>query len=144
MSKSAQNKMIDLQNQKTQAQYEMDLENYAFNYGLVQDEDGNFIQNYDPDGSKAGNLNNKFEYQQESLELKKEADQNQKEYQEETANQNWEQGKSMQQFQWDQEDRIFNKNTKQYEEQLGFNELEYQDSLASCLLYTSPSPRDRG
>ena len=53
--------MIDLQNQKTQAQYEMDLENYAFNYGLVQDEDGNFIQNYDPDGSKAGNLNNKFE-----------------------------------------------------------------------------------
>ena len=112
MSKSAQNKMIDLQNQKTQAQYEMDLENYAFNYGLVQDEDGNFIQNYDPDGSKAGNLNNKFEYQQESLELKKEADQNQKEYQEETANQNWEQGKSMQQFQWDQEDRIFNKNTK--------------------------------
>jgi len=130
MSKSAQNEMIDIQNQKTQAQYELDLENYAFNYGLVRDEDGNFIQNLDPDGTKAGNLNNKYEYQQQSLELKKEADQNQKAYQEETANQNWEQGKSMQEFQWGQEDRIFNKNTKQYENQLSFNELEYEDSLA--------------
>ncbi|MAK01850.1 MAG: hypothetical protein CMP35_00195 [Rickettsiales bacterium] len=142
MSKSAQNKMIDMQNENRVAQYEMDLENYAFNYGLVRetdadgkvilDENGNpkFIETYDPDGTLAGNLNNKFEYQQQSLELRKEADQTQREYQEETANQNWEQGKSMQQFQWGQEDRIFNKNTKQYEEQVGFNELEYQDSLA--------------
>ena len=134
--------MIDMQNENRVAQYEMDLENYAFNYGLVRetdadgkvilDENGNpkFIETYDPDGTLAGNLNNKFEYQQQSLELRKEADQNQREYQEETANQNWEQGKSMQQFQWGQEDRIFNKNTKQYEEQVGFNELEYQDSLA--------------
>lgn len=130
MSKSAQNEMIDIQNQKTQAQYELDLENYAFNYGLVRDEDGNFIQNLDPDGTKAGNLNNKYEYQQQSLALKQQADNNQKAYQEETANQNWEQGKSMQEFQWGQEDRIFNKNTKQYENQLSFNELEYEDSLA--------------
>ena len=36
----------------------------------------------------------------------------------------------MQQFQWDQEDRLFNKNTEQYESQLDVNELEYQDSLA--------------
>ena len=133
--------MIDMQNENRVAQYELELENYAFQYGLVRetdadgkvilDENGNpnFIQNLDPDGTKAGNLNNKYEYQQESLNLRKQADQNQREYQEETANQNWEKGKSMQQFQWDQEDRIFNKNTKQYEEQLGFNELEYQDSL---------------
>ena len=79
MSKSAQNKMIDMQNKQQIAQYEMDLENYAFNYGLVRetdaegkvilDENGNpkFVQNYDPDGTKAGQLNNQYEYQQLSL-----------------------------------------------------------------------------
>ena len=36
----------------------------------------------------------------------------------------------MQQYQWDQEDRLFKKNAEQYTNQLSFNELEYQDSLA--------------
>jgi hypothetical protein len=129
-SRSSQNKIIEHQNEQIQKQYESDLKNYEFQYGLEQDADGNFVQLFDDDGTKSGVLNNQYEYQLESLNLRKQADQETRDYQEETANQNWEQGKSMQQFQWDQEDRLFNKNTEQYESQLDVNELEYQDSLA--------------
>ena len=108
----------------------MDLKNYEFQYGLKKKADGSYEQLLDEDGTKSGTLNNQYEYQLESLNLRKQADQETRDYQEETANQNWEQGKSMQQFQWDQEDRLFNKNTEQYESQLDVNELEYQDSLA--------------
>jgi hypothetical protein len=129
-SRSSQNKIIEHQNDQIKKQYEYDLKNYEFQYGLEKDEDGNFVQKFDEDGTKSGVLNNQYEYQLESLNLRKQADQETRDYQEETANQNWEQGKSMQQFQWDQEDRLFNKNTEQYESQLDVNELEYQDSLA--------------
>ena len=129
-SRSSQNKIIEHQNEQIRKQYEYDLKNYEFQYGLEKDADGNFVQKFDEDGTKSGVLNNQYEYQLESLNLRKQADQETRDYQEETANQNWEQGKSMQQFQWDQEDRLFNKNTEQYESQLNVNELEYQDSLA--------------
>ena len=128
--RSSQNKIIEHQNEQIRKQYEYDLKNYEFQYGLEKDADGNFVQKFDDDGTKSGVLNNQYEYQLESLNLRKQADQETRDYQEETANQNWEQGKSMQQFQWDQEDRLFNKNTEQYESQLDVNELEYQDSLA--------------
>jgi len=128
--RSSQNKIIDHQNEQIKKQYEYDLKNYEFQYGLEKDADGNFVQKLDKDGTKSGVLNNQYEYQLESLNLRKQADQETRDYQEETANQNWEQGKSMQDFQWQQEDRVFNKNTEQYESQLDFNELEYQDSLA--------------
>jgi hypothetical protein len=128
--RSQQNKIIEHQNEQIKKQYEYDLKNYEFQYGLEKDEEGNFVQKFDEDGTKSGVLNNQYEYQLESLNLRKQADQETRDYQEETANQNWEQGKSMQQFQWDQEDRLFNKNTEQYESQLDVNELEYQDSLA--------------
>ena len=129
-SRSSQNKIIEHQNEQIKKQYEYDLKNYEFQYGLEKDADGNFVQKLDEDGTKSGVLNNQYEYQLESLNLRKQADQETRDYQEETANQNWEQGKSMQDFQWQQEDRVFNKNTDQYESQLDFNELEYQDSLA--------------
>jgi hypothetical protein len=128
--RSQQNKIIEHQNEQIQKQYESDLKNYEFQYGLEKDADGNFVQLFDDDGSKSGVLNNQYEYQVESLNLRKQADQETRDYQEETANQNWEQGKSMQQYQWDQEDRLFRKNADQYTDQLSFNELEYQDSLA--------------
>ena len=128
--RSSQNKIIEHQNEQIKKQYEYDLKNYEFQYGLEKDEEGNFVQKFEEDGTKSGTLNNQYEYQLESLNLRKQADQETRDYQEETANQNWEQGKSMQQFQWDQEDRLFNKNTEQYESQLDVNELEYQDSLA--------------
>ena len=128
--RSSQNRIIDHQNEQIRKQYEYDLKNYEFQYGLKKKADGSYEQLFDEDGSKKGVLNNQYEYQVESLNLRKQADQETRDYQEETANQNWEQGKSMQQFQWDQEDRLFNKNTEQYESQLNVNELEYQDSLA--------------
>ena len=122
--------MIEHQNEQIRKQYEMDLKNYEYQYGLKKDEEGNFVQQYDDDGSKAGAIQDQYEYAQESLNLRKEADQETRDYQQETARQNWEQGKSMQQFQWDQEDRVYRKNIDQYNNQLEFNELEYADAVA--------------
>ena len=129
-SRSSTNKMIDHQNEQIRKQYEMDLKNYEYQYGLKKDEEGNFVQQFDDDGSKAGAIQDQYEYAQESLNLRKEADQETRDYQQETARQNWEQGKSMQQFQWDQEDRVYRKNIDQYNNQLEFNELEYADAVA--------------
>ena len=128
--RSSQNKIIDHQNEQIKKQYEMDLKNYEFQYGLKQDADGNFVQQFDDDGSKAGAIQDQFEFSVEGLDLRKQADQETNDYQMETARQNWEQGKSMQEFQWQQEDRIYQKNTEQYENQLEFNSLEYGDAIA--------------
>ena len=129
-SRSSTNKMIDHQNEQIRKQYEMDLKNYEYQYGLKKDANGNFVQQYDDDGSKAGAIQDQYEYAQESLNLRKQADEETRDYQQETARQNWEQGKSMQQFQWDQEDRVYRKNINQYNNQLEFNELEYADAVA--------------
>ena len=128
--RSQQNKIIDHQNEQIRKQYEMDLKNYEFQYGLTKDEEGNFVQQFDDDGSKAGAIQDQFEFAVEGLDLRKQADQETNDYQMETARQNWEQGKSMQEFQWQQEDRIYQKNTDQYENQLDFNSLEYGDAIA--------------
>ena len=140
--RSSQNAIIDHQNEQIQKQYAMDLRNYQFSYGkkarrnedgeLVKDEKGNVIfdQQFDRDGTKAGRLNDQYDHAVEGLAIRKAKDKEVNEYQNETARQNWEQGKSMQQFQWDQEDRIYRKNIDQYENQLDFNELEYTDALA--------------
>ena len=128
--RSQQNKIIDHQNEQIRKQYEMDLKNYEFQYGLTKDEEGNFVQQFDDDGTKAGAIQDQFEFAVEGLDLRKQADQETNDYQMETARQNWEQGKSMQEFQWQQEDRIYQKNTDQYENQLDFNSLEYGDAIA--------------
>ena len=111
-SRSSTNKMIEHQNEQIRKQYEYDLKNYEFQYGLEKDADGNFVQLYDDDGSKKGVLNDQYEYAVEGLNLRRQADQDAKNYQEETANQNWEMGKAQQDYQWQQEDRIFNKNIR--------------------------------
>ena len=140
--RSSTNKIIEHQNEQQKQQYLYDLENYNFQYGLtrkrdedgklVKDEDGKpvFEQQYDEDGSKKGVLNDQYEYAVEGLELRKQADQEQKEYQEETANQNWEMGKAQQDYQWQQEDAYYKKNIDQFNEQSEFNELEYKDNVA--------------
>ena len=128
--RSSQNKIIEHQNEQIRKQYEYDLKNYEFQYGLEKDEDGNFVQKFDEDGTKSGVLNNQYEYAVEGLNLRKQADQQAQDYQEETANQNWEMGKAQQDFQWQQEDRIYKKNIDQYNEQRDFNELEFNDNIA--------------
>jgi hypothetical protein len=129
-SRSSQNKIIEHQNEQIKKQYEYDLKNYEFQYGLEKDADGNFVQKFDSDGSKKGVLNNQYEYAVEGLKLRKQADQDAQDYQEETANQNWEMGKAQQDYQWQQEDRIYKKNIDQYNEQRDFNELEFNDNIA--------------
>tara|TARA_R100000234_G_C4994763_1_gene177275 strand:- start:38 stop:1798 length:1761 start_codon:yes stop_codon:yes gene_type:complete len=129
-NRSQENEVKEHQNEQTRKQYEADLANYKFQYGLEKNADGSFVQLYDDDGSKKGVLNNQYEYAVESLKLRKKADQETKAYQEETANQNWEMGKAQQDYEWLQQDRIYKQNIDNYTEQNDFNDLEYEDNLA--------------
>ena len=140
--RGSQNAIIDHQNEQIRKQYDMDLKNYEFSYGqrvrrddegnAIKDEGGDIIfdQMFDDDGSKSGVLNDQYDYAVEGLNIRKAKDIEINDYQNETARQNWEQGKSMQEFTWNQEDRIYRKNIDQYNDQLEFNELEYTDALA--------------
>ena len=65
--RSSQNRIIDHQNEQIRKQYEMDLKNYEFQYGLRKDENGNFVQQYDDDGTKAGAIQDQYEFAQEGL-----------------------------------------------------------------------------
>tara|TARA_B100000212_G_scaffold161287_1_gene121233 strand:+ start:1248 stop:2945 length:1698 start_codon:yes stop_codon:yes gene_type:complete len=123
------NKIIKHQNEQIKKQYEYDLKNYEFQYGLQLNEDGDFEQLYNDDGTKKGVQNDKYEYAVESLELRKQSDKEAQAYREETANQNWEMGKAQQDYQFDQEDAIYKRNIEQYENQLDFNELEFDDNV---------------
>jgi hypothetical protein len=129
-NRSQENEVKEHQNEQIRKQYEADLANYKFQYGLEKNADGSFFQLYDNDGSKKGVLNNQYEYAVESLKLRKKADQETKAYQEETANQNWEMGKAQQDYEWLQQDRIYKQNIDNYTEQNDFNDLEYEDNLA--------------
>ncbi len=128
-SGGSQNKIIKHQNEQIKKQYEYDLKNYEFQYGLQLNEDGDFEQLYNDDGTKKGVQNDKYEYAVESLKLRKQSDKEAQAYKEETANQNWEMGKAQQDYQFDQEDAIYKRNIEQYENQLDFNELEFNDNV---------------
>ena len=123
-------KGIKFQQEQVEQQFKQNKKEYQFNYGKKwDDKKKKWVQQYNKDGSKKGVIHDKYEYAKETLKFQKKADKQQKAYQEETANQNWEMGKSQQDYQWAQEDKLYNKNIEQYENQIDLNEAEYQDAL---------------
>ena len=118
--------VIDHQNEQIKKKFEYDKKNYEYLWGI---DESSGEQLFNADGTKKGTQWKNYYTSVEGLELKKQADQEQKAYQEETANQNWEMGKSQQQYQWDQQDAIYDKNREQYEDVLLFNRVEYNDAL---------------
>ena len=118
-------KQRKFQNAQVSAKYAYDLRNYEYLWGI--DRNGNQLKN--ADGTKQGTQWENYYTAVEGLELKKQADQETKAYQEETADQNWEMGKSQQQYQWDQQDAVYEKNQDQYVDVLNFNQIEYNDAV---------------
>ncbi len=114
------------QNEQIRKRFEYDKKNYEYNWG-IDEKTGEQLTN--PDGTKKGVQWENYYTAVEGLELKKQADQEQKAYQEETAQQNWEMGKSQQQYQWDQQDAVYQKNKDQYEDTLLFNRVEFNDAI---------------
>ena len=124
------NKIIKFQNEQIKKQFKLDQKNYEFTTGKKWDKDKKkYVQTFNADGSKKGTMHDAYEFAKEQLDLQKAADKKSIAYQEETAKQNWEQGKSIQQYEWDQQDAVYEKNQEQYLKQLDFNELEYNDAL---------------
>ena len=117
---------IKHQNEQIRKRYEYDKKNYEYNWG-IDENTGQQLTN--PDGTKQGVQWENYYTAKEGLDLKKQADQEQKAYQEETAQQNWQMGKSQQQYQWDQQDAVYQKNRDQYEDTLLFNQVEYNDAI---------------
>ena len=118
--------VIRHQNEQIRKKFEYDKKNYEYNWG-IDENTGKQLTN--PDGTKKGVQWKNYYTAKEGLDLKKQADQEQKAYQEETAQQNWEMGKSQQQYQWDQQDAVYEKNREQYEDTLLFNQVEYNDAI---------------
>ena len=118
--------VIRHQNEQIRKKFEYDKKNYEYNWG-IDENTGEQLTN--PDGTKKGLQWKNYYTAKEGLDLRKQADQEQKAYQEETAQQNWEMGKSQQQFQWDQQDAVYEKNRDQYEDTLLFNRVEYNDAI---------------
>ena len=124
--KSSSSKQIDHQNDQIKKRFEYDKKNYEYNWG-IDENTGQQLTN--ADGTKKGVQWKNYYTAKEGLDLKKQADQEQKAYQEETAQQNWQMGKSQQQYQWDQQDAVYQKNKDQYQDTLLFNQVEYNDAI---------------
>ena len=118
--------VIRHQNEQIRKKFEYDKKNYEYQWG-IDESTGEQLTN--DDGTKKGVQWKNYYTAKEGLDLKKQADQEQKAYQEETAQQNWEMGKSQQQYQWDQQDAVYEKNRGQYEDTLLFNQVEYNDAI---------------
>ena len=125
--------VINHQNDQIKKKWEYDKKNYEYNWGIdpatVEADGTGGKQLYNADGTKKGKHWENYYNSVESLRLKKAADQESKTYQEETARQNWEMGKSQQQYQWDQQDAVYQKSENQYTDVLQFNQIEYNDAI---------------
>ena len=117
---------IKHQNEQIKKKFEYDKKNYEYQWG-IDESTGEQLTN--ADGTKKGTRWEDYYRAQESLELRKQADQETKKYQEDTADQQWEMGKAQQDYQWDQQDKVFAKSEDQYESTLLFNQIEYNDAL---------------
>ena len=117
---------IKHQNEQIKKKFEYDKKNYEYQWG-IDETTGEQLTN--DDGTKQGVQWQNYYTSVEGLDLKKQADQEQQAYQEETAQQNWEMGKSQQQYQWDQQDEVYKKNQEQYKDVLLFNRVEYNDAI---------------
>ena len=119
-------KALKFQKKQIKQQDKFNKQQYEYLWGI---DSSTGEQNYNPDGTKQGSNWAQHYYNVESLEKQKQADQEQRDYQEETAQQNWEMGKSQQTYEWEQQDKIYDKSRDQYEDTILFNQIEYNDAL---------------
>ena len=108
----ATNRQIDYQNETARKQYEYDKKVYDFQWN---DETGEMWRQYD--------------YAQEGLELQKQNDTIAREYQQETAQENWEHGLSIHEYQHEQEQRAYRKSSQVKADTLAANEMAFQQAL---------------
>ena len=102
--------VINHQNEQARKQHKYNKAVYDFNWkGSIDDPEGREWK--------------KYNWQVEGFELQKNKDRAQKDYQEETARQNWEFGKSQVDYGFDQQNRAFNKSTQVYRDTLGLNQV---------------------
>ena len=105
-----------LQREQTEKQYEYDKKVYDFNW----------------EGSRSnprGQMWKEFNYKVEGLQIAKENSRRSRNYQNQTAMQNWEQGVAQQDYQFSQQNRAYTKSEEQYGRQLTFNEAELGAAL---------------
>ena len=109
--------VLDFQKKQAKQQNKYNKRVYEFNWGGSVD---------DPTGQQWRQYN----FQVEGLGIQKQKDREQKEYQEETARQNWEFGKSQVDYQFNEAQRAYNKSTQIYQDTLGLNQIGLERAYA--------------
>jgi len=124
---------IEHQNEQIKKKWEYDKKNYEYQWGV----DANTIgengeggsQQYNADGTKKGAAWDDYQFNVEAFEKRRAADQESRQYQQDTAQQNWEMGVAAQDYEWDKQDEIYKQNQEQYANSIEYNQREYNDAL---------------
>ena len=128
-----QKKALEAQNEQINQNWIYNKKNYEYQWGIDSStvaEDGSGGQQlYNADGTKKGSKWEQHYYNLETLEKRKQADKEAAQYQEDTALQDWEMGKSQQEYEWSQQDKYYDKSEDQYENSVQFNQIAYNDAL---------------
>ena len=105
---------VALQREQVQKQYDYDVKNYEFNWGSE---------------TQQGQQYKQFEHTRDGLRIKRENDELNKEYQEETAIRDWEHRINIQDYQFLQSLRGYKKSEEQAGAQFGMNTLAAQAAI---------------
>ena len=116
-------------NKQIEKTYEYDKKVYDFNWATQADIDASLADD-DPDDpetlknniTQIGQAWQKFDHQQEGIDIAKANDKLNKKYRMDTENQAWKHGLAIQEFQFQKQWEAYNKSEETYGKQLGFNE----------------------
>tara|TARA_R100001443_G_scaffold9052_2_gene18552 strand:+ start:101 stop:1801 length:1701 start_codon:yes stop_codon:yes gene_type:complete len=124
---------IKHQNEQIKKKWEYDKKNYEYQWGVDANtigEDGEGgSQQFNADGTKKGAAWDDYQFNVEAFEKRKASDQESRQYQQDTAQQNWEMGVAAQDYEWDKQDEIYKQNQEQYANSIAYNQREYNDAL---------------
>ena len=124
---------IDHANDQIKKKFAYDKKNFEYLWGIdadtVNQHGDQGVQLLNEDGTKKGEKWNQYYTSVENLDLKKQADAESKAYSDETAKQQWQMGKSQQQYEWDQQDAAYLKSNDTADDVLKFNQAEYEDAI---------------
>lgn len=128
---------VKLSEESVKKRYEADRANYEYQWGIGKDSytdenpDGEQLTYKGPDGEtrNTGKIWDEYYHSLDTLKLKKQADQESQTYSEETAQQQWDMGKSAQEYNWAQEDAIYKQSEEAYTSTTVFNQNEFNNAI---------------
>lgn len=123
------NSAAKTQNKQIEKTFEYDNKVYDYNWATQADVDKSLADDDDKNDLKLGQMWQKHQYQKDGLQIAKNNNKQIVDLQNENNRRNWEYGKSVQDYQYQQLVKGYNKSQQIYGKQLAFNEKEMQLAL---------------